>query len=93
MSFFAESCAYCVSETQEPNKGKQAVRDRIESFLDRVRSFDVTETFAKGPMVFNERYDHFTAGPLKMWHGVGVFFLRDSKIVEWYDYTISIDRV
>ena len=60
---------------QEPNKGKQAVMDRIKSFLDRVQSFDVIESFAKGPMVFNERHDHFTAGPLKMWHGVGVFFL------------------
>ena len=92
MSFFAENCAYRVSETQEPNKGRQAVKDRIQSFLGRVQGFDVIETFAKGPMVFNERHDHFTSGPLKMWHGVGVFFLRDGKIVEWYDYTISIDR-
>jgi len=92
MSFFAENCAYRVTEAQEPNKGRQAVRDRIQSFIDRVQSFDVLETFAKGPMVFNERHDHFTGGPLKMWHGVGVFFLKDGKIVEWYDYTISIDR-
>lgn len=92
MSFFAENCAYRVSEAQEPNKGRQAVRNRIQSFLDRVQGFDVIETFAKGPMVFNERRDHFTGGPLKMWHGVGVFFLKDGKIVEWYDYTISLDR-
>lgn len=92
MSFFAENCAYRVSETQEPNKGKPAVTDRIKSFLDRVQSFEVIETFARGPMVFNERRDHFTGGPLKMWHGVGVFFVKDRKIVEWYDYTISIER-
>jgi limonene-1,2-epoxide hydrolase len=92
MSFFAESCAYRVSEAQEPNKGRQAVRDRIQSFLDSVQGFDVIETFAKGPMVFNERRDHFTGGPLKMWHGVGVFFLKDGKVVEWYDYTISLVR-
>jgi limonene-1,2-epoxide hydrolase len=42
--------------------------------------------------VFNERKDSFTSGPLKMWHGVGVFFLKEGKIVEWYDYTISLDR-
>jgi limonene-1,2-epoxide hydrolase len=92
MLFFAENCAYRVSETQEPNKGRQAVKDRIQSFLDRVQNFEVIETFAKGPMVFNERRDHFTGGPLKMWHGVGVFFLKDGKIVEWYDYTISLER-
>jgi len=91
MSFFAENCAYRVTEAQEPNKGRQAVQGRIKSFVDRVQSFDVIETLAKGPMVFNERHDHFTSGPLKMWHGVGVFFLKDGKIVEWYDYTI--DRV
>lgn len=92
MAFFAENCAYRVSETQEPNRGRQAVRDRIQSFLPRVERFEVIETFARGPMVFNERRDHFTGGPLKMWHGVGVFFLRDGKIVEWYDYTISLER-
>jgi limonene-1,2-epoxide hydrolase len=91
MSFFAENCTYRVTETMEPNKGRQAVTDRIKSFLNQVEKFDVLETFAKGPMVFNERHDHFgPGGPLKMWHGVGVFFLKDGKIVEWYDYTISM---
>jgi limonene-1,2-epoxide hydrolase len=92
MSFFAENCAYRVSEGQEPNKGNQAVRDRIRSFLDRVQGFEVIDTFVRGPMVINERRDRFTGGPLRMWHGVGVFFLKDGKIVEWYDYTISLDR-
>jgi limonene-1,2-epoxide hydrolase len=92
MSFFAENCAYRVTETMEPNKGRQAVTDRIKSFLNSVQRFEVIETFARGPMVFNERRDHFIGGPLKTWHGVGVFFLKDGKIVEWYDYTIGIDR-
>jgi limonene-1,2-epoxide hydrolase len=92
MSFFAENCSYRVTEAQEPNKGRQTVMERIQSFLDHVQSFDVLETFAKGPLVVNERQDHFTGGPLKMWHGVGVFFLKDGKIVEWSDYTISMDR-
>jgi limonene-1,2-epoxide hydrolase len=92
MSFFAETCAYRVTETQEPYKGRQAVTDRIRSSLGRVERFAVIESFAKGPMVFNERKDFFTGGPLKTWHGVGVFFLKDGKIVEWYDYTISMER-
>ena len=92
MSFFAENCSYRLSETEEPNKGRQAVMDRIKSFFYLVQNFEVIETFAKGPMVINERHDHFTGGPLKMWHGVGVFFLKEGKIVEWYDYTISMDR-
>jgi len=92
ISFFADNGAYRVSETQEPVKGKQAVGDRIKSFLDRVERFEVLDTLAKGPMVFNERIDHFTGGPLKFWHGVGDFFLKDGKIVEWYDYTIALER-
>lgn len=92
MAFFAENCSYRVTEAQEPNKGRQAVTDRIASFLPRVVKFEVLETMAKGPMVFNERVDHFNGGPLKSWHGVGVFFLKDGKIVEWQDYTIAVER-
>jgi len=92
MSFFAEDCSYRMTETQQPSKGREAVVDRIKTYLDSVQGFEVLETFAKGPMVFNERHDHFMGGPLKMWHGVGVFFLREGKIVEWSDYTISMDR-
>jgi limonene-1,2-epoxide hydrolase len=95
MSFFADTCAYRVSETRDPIKGREAVTATIKGFLDRVVRFEVLDTYAKGPMVFNERIDHFTPGgqmPLKSWRGVGVFFLKDGKIVEWQDYTISTER-
>jgi limonene-1,2-epoxide hydrolase len=95
MSFFADNCAYRVSETRDPIKGRDAVTATIKGFVDRVVRFEVLDTSAKGPMVFNERIDHFTPGgqmPLKSWHGVGVFFLKDGKIVEWQDYTISTER-
>ncbi len=81
-----------MSERQEPTKGHQAVSDKINSFLRNVVRFEVLDTFARGPMVFNERIDHFQNLSLKSWHGVGVFFLRDGKIVEWYDYTIAAVR-
>jgi limonene-1,2-epoxide hydrolase len=92
LSFFSNDGAYRMSERQEPVKGRQAVRDKINSFLNNVVKFEVLDTFARGPMVFNERIDHFQKLQLKSWHGVGVFFLRDGKIVEWYDYTISSER-
>jgi limonene-1,2-epoxide hydrolase len=92
MAFFAENCAYRISETQEPDKGRQSGMDRIGSYIKSVQRFEVLETIASGPIVINQRRDHFVGGPLKMWHGVGVFFLRDGKIVEWYDYTISMER-
>ena len=43
------------------------------------------------PIVFNERIDHFQNLNIKSWYGLGVFFLRDGKIVEWYDYTMATE--
>ena len=62
MAFFAGNGAYRMSETQEPNKGKQSVMDRIESYINSVQRFEVLETFASGPIVINQRRDHFTGG-------------------------------
>lgn len=92
MAFFAETGAYRMTETMEPAKGRDAVTARVKSIIDRVERFEVLDTFARGPMVINERIDRFSSGALKAWHGVGVFFVRDGKIIEWYDYTISMDR-
>jgi limonene-1,2-epoxide hydrolase len=91
-SFLAEGVAYRATETLQPVKGREAVSNQIKTFLPNVSKFDVLDTFARGPMVINERIDHFTGGPLRSWKGVGVFFLKDGKILEWYDYTISMDR-
>src|SRR5262245_15862387 len=92
MAFFPDNGAYRMTETMEPAKGRDAVTARVKSIIDRVVKFDVLDTWARGPMVINERIDSFAGGPLKAWHGVGVFLLKDGKIVEWYDYTISMDR-
>jgi limonene-1,2-epoxide hydrolase len=92
LSFFADDGAYRMSERQQPAVGRQAVSEKIKGFLQNVARFEVLDTFARGPMVFNERIDHFQNFALKSWHGVGVFFLRDGKIVEWYDYTIATER-
>ena len=95
MSFFADPCSYRVLETRDPIKGFAAVRDQIRDLATNVERFEILDTFARGPMVFNERIDHFKPGgsiPLRSWHGVGVFFLKDGKIVEWQDFTISTQR-
>ncbi len=83
ISFFADDSAYRMSERQEPAKGRRAVSDKIDSFLRNVIRFEVLDTFARGPMVFNERIDRFQNLLLRSWHGVGVFLLRDGKIAEW----------
>ena len=95
MSFFADPCSYRVTEARDPIKGFAAVKDQIGNLVKNVERFELLDTFARGPMVFNERIDHFKSGgsiPLRSWHGVGVFFLKDGKIVEWQDFTISTQR-
>jgi limonene-1,2-epoxide hydrolase len=93
MSFMADPCSYRVTEAQEPIKGYAAVKDRITELVKTADRFEILDTFARGPMVFNERIDYFApGGRLKSWHGVGVFFLKDGKIVEWQDFTIRIER-
>ncbi len=92
MAYFADDGAYRMTETTELADGREAVAARIDSILNNVVRFDVLETFARGPMVINERIDYFSDFAIKTWRGVGVFFIRDGKIVDWYDYTIAIEQ-
>ena len=93
MTFFADDGAYRMTETTELADGRDAVAARIQSILNNVERFEVLDTFARGPMVINERIDYFSNFAIKSWHGVGVFFIRDGKIVDWYDYTIEMEQV
>jgi limonene-1,2-epoxide hydrolase len=88
MAFFAETCAYRTAETQEPNKGRQSVIDRIGSYINSVEKFEILETFASGPMVMNQRRDHFTSGPLKIGMAWGVFSpgRQDRRMVRLHDF-------
>ena len=92
MAFFADDGAYRMTETTELADGREAVAARIQTILNNVERFEVLDTFARGPMVINERVDHFSNFSIKSWHGVGVFFIRDGKIVDWYDYTIKMEQ-
>lgn len=95
MSFMADPCSYRVTEARDPVKGFAAVKEQIAGLVKNADRFEILDTWARGPMVFNERIDYFAANgpiPLKSWRGVGVFFVKDGKIVEWQDFTISTER-
>jgi limonene-1,2-epoxide hydrolase len=92
MTFFADDSAYRMTETTELADGRDAVSARIQTIINNVDRFEVLDTFARGPMVINERIDYFSDFALKTWQGVGVFFIRDGKIVDWYDYTIKMEQ-
>lgn len=92
MEFFADDSAYRMTETTELADGRDAVSARIQTIINNVDRFEVLDTFARGPMVINERIDYFSDFALKTWQGVGVFFIRDGKIIDWYDYTIEMEQ-
>lgn len=89
-SYLAPDCSYRITETAMPAVGAAAV-ERIKSYVDRSSKieFKILDSWARGPMVINERIDSFTrADASPAYHLVGVFFIKDAKIAEWIDYGI-----
>ncbi|MBV9503456.1 MAG: nuclear transport factor 2 family protein [Acidobacteriia bacterium] len=89
-SFLDVNCSYRVTETSMPAVGTAAL-DRIKSYVERSSqiNFQILDSWARGPMVINERIDSFTRSDgSPAYHLVGVFFIRDGKIAEWTDYAI-----
>jgi len=83
MAFMADPCSYRVREDRDPIKGFAAVKEQIAGLVKDAERFEVLDIFARGPMVFNERIDHFVPGFfMRTWHGVGVFLVKNGKIVE-----------
>ena len=89
--FLAEDCTFRASETSPPIKGRQAIVEGLRKMLGSPAKarFDIVQTFARGPMVVNERFDRFTLQNREInWNGVGIFYLKDGLISEWSDFTI-----
>lgn len=95
LPFMSEDCVYRMTETTAPVNGHAGITERLGTWMETSQriEFNIHDTFAKGPMVVNHRIDRFvsTTRPLT-WEGVGVFFLKDGKIKEWFDYSIRTVR-
>lgn len=89
-AFLAPNCSYRITETAAPAVGPAAV-ERIRAYVDQSSKieFKILDSWARGPMVINERIDSFTrANASPAYHLVGVFFIKEGKIAEWIDYGI-----
>jgi limonene-1,2-epoxide hydrolase len=94
-SHMTADAVYRMTETTPPVTGAAALIAQIQPWVDTSSAieFRVLESFAKGPMVVNHRIDHFSSATRPLtWEGVGVFFLQDGKIKEWFDYSIGAKR-
>jgi limonene-1,2-epoxide hydrolase len=92
-SFLADDCVFRASETSAPIKGRDTIVASLKKGLGTAKKaeFEVVQSFARGPIVFNERFDRFALGERSInWNGVGVFFIKDGKIAEWSDYTVRM---
>jgi limonene-1,2-epoxide hydrolase len=90
MSYLAPECSYRITETAMPAVGPAAV-ERIKSYVERSSSieFKILDSWARGPMVINERIDSFIRSDARpAYHLVGVFLIKGGKIAEWTDYGI-----
>lgn len=91
VSFLSETCIYRGTETAPAATGHDAIVERIKGPVGRAEKvrFEILDTYARGPIVVNDRLDYFTAaGQDRIFHAVGVFFMSGGKIAEWTDYII-----
>ena len=89
--FLANDCVYRATETAPPTTGRDAIIESLQQFASEATfcEFEVVDTFARGSIVVNERWDRFVLPTRKIeWHGVGVFYMKDGKIAEWSDFTV-----
>ncbi len=88
MDFFADDAVYH-NIPMEPARGKDAIRQVINSFLPMASAveFKILRSASAGNVVLNERVDVFQMGGKHVELPVaGVFEVRNGKISAWRDY-------
>lgn len=93
-SYFTEPFEYMVYEGGPVITTREAFIKQMGPFLTKLKSVDwvVVRSHAVGPMVVNERIDHFYAENSKYDnhpHIAGMFIVRNGKIAIWRDYTMG----
>lgn len=90
MSFFAADAVYTNIPIDPPNIGEAAIRETITGFVTMANKIEFIvhhESENADGVVMNERTDRFLIG--EKWIEIavmGIFELRDGKIVNWRDY-------
>ena len=88
-SFLAADCKFRGSQTLPMVEGSDAIVEFLKGFAGNATamSFEVFDTWARGPVVVNHRVDKFVLPENSIEATVvGVFYLVDGKIAEWTDY-------
>lgn len=86
-------CKYRASQNVPLVEGPDAIVEFLQSFAGNATSvgFDVIDTWARGPVVVNDRVDRFVLPDRSLdIPVVGVFHLIDGKIAEWTDFVFDL---
>ena len=91
-AFLADNFAMRWSERGMWTVGRDACAAKIKQLIDGAEKVELQllDTYARGPMVLNERMDKTTKqGKTNSFHLVGIFIVKDGKLTEWSDYGIA----
>ena len=92
-SFLRDDCKYRASQTVRMVEGPDAIVGLLKSFAGNATSagVEIVDTWARGPVVVNDRVDRFAlpANNLDI-PVVGVFYMVDGKIAEWTDFVFDV---
>jgi limonene-1,2-epoxide hydrolase len=91
--YLASEFVYQMFEGRPDLVGPEAFRKEIGPFLRNLATvrWDILRSEAIGPLVINERVDHFIAPPggrTMHFPIAGLFVVRNQKIVLWRDYSM-----
>ena len=91
-SFLSDDCKYRASQNIQMVEGPDAIVGFLERFAGNATlvEFEMLDTWARGPVVVNDRVDRFVLpnNTLEI-PVVGVFYLVDGKIAEWTDFVFG----
>ena len=93
-TYFAQPFEYMVWEGGPVITTNEAFVQQMGSFLKKLKAveWEMVRSHVMGPMVINERIDHFYAHDSKYDNHpriAGMFIVRDGKIAVWRDYTMK----
>ena len=89
-AFLAEDAVFRMMETAPRTEGREKIMQALRMFLTNATSaeFIVHKSHVVGNIVLNQRTDVFKRSnqPDMSFNVSGVFFVKDGKIAEWYDF-------
>ncbi len=93
-SFLSDGCKYRATQTTPVVEGPDAIVGFLRNFAgsSTAAEFVIEDTWARGPVVVNDRLDRFVLPERTLEIPVvGIFYMVDGKIAEWTDFVFDFE--